>query len=104
MLLAVCYWIVDLQGWSAWGKPFLVFGRNAILAYALAAIVAEVSIDFEFHDAHQRLRTVHGWIYQKYFVPHARPEIASLAFGVFFVLAIFALLWPLHQRKIFIRI
>jgi predicted acyltransferase len=103
-LLAVCYWVVDLRGWSAWGRPFLVFGRNAILAYALAAIVAEVSIDFEFHDSHQRLRTLHGWIYQKYFVPHARPEIASLAFAVFFVLVIFALVWPLHLRRIFIRI
>ena len=36
---------------------------NAILAYALAAIVAEISIDFEFTDSHRQATTLHGWIY-----------------------------------------
>ena len=41
LLLAACYWVVDLRGWRGWATPFLVFGMNAILAYALAALVAE---------------------------------------------------------------
>ena len=36
--LAVCYWMIDVSGWRAWTAPFLVFGMNAILAYALAAL------------------------------------------------------------------
>ncbi len=50
------------------------------------------------------MRTLHGWLYQKYFVPHASPVNASLAFAIFFVLVIFALVWPLHRKKMFIRI
>ena len=77
---------------------------NAILAYALAALVSEVSTDFEFLHFHGRETTLHGWIYDKFFVPHASPVNASLAFAVFFVLVIFVLLWPFYRGKIFLRI
>ena len=104
LLLTLSYWVVDLRGWRKWAAPFLVFGMNAILAYALAAIVSEISIDFEFRFSGGRLRTWHGWFYDKYFIPYASPANASLAFAVFFVALIFALLWPLYRKKIFVRI
>jgi len=104
LALAACYWAVDLRGWRKWAAPFLVFGRNAILAYALAALVSEVSTEFEFRDSLHRPRTLHGWIYQGYFVPHASPVNASLGFAIAFVILIFLLLWPLYRWKIFVRI
>ena len=104
LLLALCYWIVDLRGWRKWAAPFLVFGMNAILAYALAAIVSETSIDFEFAGASGRGETLHGWLYNNYFVPYMNPKNASLGFAVFFVALILALLWPLYHRRIFVRV
>jgi predicted acyltransferase len=104
LALSACYWIVDVRAWRAWAEPFLVFGMNAILAYALAALVSEVSTDFEFTGSHGRQTTLHGWIYNKYFVPHASPVNASLAFAVFFVFVIFVLLWPFYRGKMFLRI
>jgi predicted acyltransferase len=104
LALAVCYWIVDVRTWRAWAAPFLVFGMNAILAYALAALVSEVSTDFEFSDSTGHQTTLHGWLYQRYFVPHASPVNASLAFAVFFVLVIFVLLWPFYRGRVFLRV
>jgi predicted acyltransferase len=104
LALAACYWVVDVRGWRAWTAPFLVFGMNAILAYALAALVSEISTDFEFLKFHGRQTTLHGWIYSRYFVPHASPVNSSLAFAVFFVAVIFALLWPFYRGKVFLRI
>ncbi|HXR10556.1 MAG TPA: DUF5009 domain-containing protein, partial [Candidatus Acidoferrales bacterium] len=52
LALAACYWIVDVRAWRGWTAPVLVFGMNAILAYALAALVSEVSTDFEFLHFH----------------------------------------------------
>jgi predicted acyltransferase len=104
LLFAVFYWAVDLRGWRKWATPFLAFGMNAILAYALAAILSEISIDFEFPFSGARLQTLHGWVYDKYFIPHASANNASLAFAVFFVLLIYAFLWPLYRKKIFVRI
>jgi predicted acyltransferase len=104
LFLTLCYGVVDLRGWWKWATPFLVFGRNAILAYALATLAAEISIDFHFRDSGGHLRTLHGWFYDKYFVPHASPANASLAFAVFFVALILLLLWPLYRKKVFVRI
>jgi predicted acyltransferase len=104
LALAACYWMVDVRASRAWTPPFLVFGMNAILAYALAALVSEVSTDFEFLHFHGHETTLHGWIYDKFFVPHASPANASLAFAVFFVFVIFVLLWPFYRRKLFLRV
>jgi len=88
LLLAVCYWVVDLRGWKKWAAPFLVFGMNAILAYALAAIVSETSIDFEFAGPGGRGETLHGWVYNNFFIPYANPKNASVGFALFFVVLI----------------
>jgi predicted acyltransferase len=104
LALAACYWIVDVRAWRAWTAPFLVFGMNAILAYALAALVSEVSTDFELGNSHGHPTTLHGWLYERYFVPHASPVNASLAFAAFFIVVIFVLLWPFYRGKVFLRI
>jgi len=105
LALAACYWIVDVRAWRGWTSPFLVFGMNAILAYALAALVSEVSTDFELTDAAAgRDTTLHGLLYQRYFVPHFNPVNASLAFAIFFTAVIFVLLWPFYRAKLFLRI
>jgi len=103
LMLAACYWIVDVREWRAWTRPFLVFGMNAILAYALAALVSEISTDFEFTGSHGRETTLHGWLYQRFFVPHASPVNASLAYAIFFVIVIFVILWPFYRWKVFLR-
>ena len=104
LLLALCYAAVDLRGWKWWATPWLVFGTNAILAFALAAMVAETSIDFEFAGTGGRAQTLHGWVYNIFFVPFMNPKNASLGFAVFFVALILALLWPLYYKKVFVRI
>ena len=102
--LALCYWLVDVRGSRGWTPPFLVFGMNAILAYALAALVSEVSTDFDFLHFHGHETTLHGWIYDNFFVPHLSAVNASLAFGLVFTLVIFLLMWPFYRGKIFLRI
>jgi predicted acyltransferase len=104
LALAACYWIIDVRSWCAWAKPFLVFGMNAILAYALAALVSELSTDFDFTNSAGRDTTAHGWIYERFFVAHFNPLNASLGFAILFVLAIFVLLWPFYRWKIFLRV
>jgi predicted acyltransferase len=104
LALAACYWVVEVRHWRAWAWPYLVFGMNAILAYALAALVSEISTDFEFHTPRGHLATLHGWIYGRFFVPHASPMNASLGFAIFFVILIFGLLWPFYRGRVFLRI
>ena len=36
---AVCYWLVDVQGWRKWAKPFAIYGMNAIAVFMLAGLL-----------------------------------------------------------------
>ena len=104
LVFAACYWAIDLRGWRKWAAPALVFGRNAILAYAVAALVSEISTDFDFHFSAGRAQTLHGWFYNGFIAPHASPINASLAFAVIFVALIFVMLLPFYRWKIFLRV
>jgi predicted acyltransferase len=104
VLLALCYAVVDLIGWRKWAAPFLVFGRNAIFAFSVSMLVAEMSVDFAFRDSRGVPWTWHGWVYDTLFRPYGSANDASLAFAVFFVLLMLALVWPLDRKKIFIRV
>ncbi len=104
LALALCYWLVDVRAWRKWTPPFLVFGMNAILAYAVAALVSEVSTDFDFLTVHGHETTLHGWLYSRLFIPHASPVNASLAFGIFFTIVIFVIMWPFYRAKLFLKV
>ena len=39
IFLAIFYWVIDVRGWKAWSKPFVVFGANSITIYMLNVFV-----------------------------------------------------------------
>ncbi len=104
LLLALCYWLVDLRGYRRWTPPTLVFGMNAIAVYVFAWLLSDFSVYFGFRDSDGDFQTWHGWIYDTYFAPHASPKNASLAFAIFFLLICYLAAWPLYRKRIFLRI
>src|SRR5437773_6995567 len=34
-VLALCYWLIDIQRYQRWAKPFVIYGTNPIVAYVL---------------------------------------------------------------------
>ena len=38
LLLALCYWVIDVRGWKRWSYFFAVIGSNAILVYMMTEI------------------------------------------------------------------
>ena len=104
LLLAGCYWLVDLRGYRRWAAPFLVFGRNAIAVYFLSMLLVEIAITYGFHDSDGDFQTWYDWFYDTLFVPHASPKNASLAFAIFYVLLWLALMWPLDRKRIYFRV
>jgi predicted acyltransferase len=103
VVLAFCYWIVDIKGFRKWAMPLLVFGTNAIAAFTFATFVAKCSIVFHVMDDGQRT-SWHGYVYDRFFEPLARPINASLIFAIFFVVLCWIPMWLLYRRKIFIKV
>lgn len=104
VLLALCYWLVDVKKLRRWATPFLVFGTNALAIFVFADLLAILSTRFHHLRADGRLVTWHSFIYNKFFVPYANPYNASLLFAIFFVLVCLAAAWPLYHKRIFIKL
>ena len=107
--LAVCYWLVDLQGYRRWAYPFRVFGGNAIAAYTLAAIGARL-LNMPFVSrAEGKAISVHQLYYNEFLLKAFSPENASwpynasLLYALTFVLACFLIVVILDALGIHIR-
>ena len=97
--LSICYWLIDIQGYRRWAKPFEVFGLNAIALYVVADLIAVLLGTVKVGEA-----TLGGWIYDHVFASWASPINASLAFAITFVLVCLVLMWILYNRKIFLKV
>lgn len=105
VLLALCYWVLDVKQWRGlWTKPVLIFGMNAIAAYGFAELIAHLvdRLSITLHDG----RTL-SWqqaIYEKVFEHAASPPNASLLYAIVFVLMCLAAMWVLYRKRIFLKI
>lgn len=103
LLLALCWWLIEMRGWRGWARPFLWLGSNAILAYALSTFVGKLGGIIKLADG-ARAVEVQTWIYQHCFEPLGRPENASLAFAISYVALWTLVAWGLYRKKIFVKV
>ena len=113
--LALCYWLIDLlelQHRSHLGRvalwPWLVFGSNAITAYAMADIFAVLLSVIKVHDPWIPNPTIKiplsGWIYAHLFARGHSTENTSLAFAFSFVALCFLPNLLLWRKRIFLKV
>jgi predicted acyltransferase len=107
--LAACYWLIDVRRfhettigrWLTW--PWLVFGSNAIVAYAVSEVVVEVMAWIKVpHDG--KSVTAWFWIYDHFLMHGQSTKLTSVAFAVAFVIFCFLPNWLLWRRRIFVKI
>ena len=104
LTLGVCYWLVDLKGWRAWAKPFVIFGVNPILAYALSGLMAKSLVTWGTTDAGGQTATWKAVLYNSYFAPLASPMNASLLWAVSYVLLWLGVMWIFYRKQIFVKV
>lgn len=104
LVLAACYWLIDVKQWRSWSKPFLVFGMNAILIFTASGWLSKNMGIFRV-PWNGRAIGVNAWIYQAIFAPlFTDPRNSSLAFGLAYVLFWLAIAWWLYNKKIFVKV
>ncbi len=86
-----------------WGRPFVWYGSNAIVVYALSSFAGVVSVRFHTTWNHQRVlwKTM---LFERFFAPLASPYHASLLWGLAYVLTFMVLAWIMYRKAIFIKI
>lgn len=76
-------------------EPFVALGRNALLLFVVSGFVAKTLILWKVGGG----ESAQQWIYQHAFAPLAAPRVASLAYALATLAALYALLAWLHRRR-----
>ncbi|MGX5691163.1 acyltransferase family protein [Arcticibacter tournemirensis] len=103
MMLALLYWMIDVQGYKKYTKPFVAYGVNAITVFFMSAIIVKVMsrIKIDLNGEPVGLQT---WLYKSFFTPYLSDLNASLAWAVTFVLFWLLILWPMYKKNIIIKV
>ena len=96
------------QPWESWRRalawPWLVFGANAIAAYALSGFLVETFSWFKHTDAQGHAHSWWSLAYTDVFARGGSNDWTSLAFAVCFVVVCFLPEWWLWQKRIWLKL
>jgi predicted acyltransferase len=103
MLLAACYWAIDVRGWRGWTRPFVVMGTNALALFVFSGWLVKTLLLVHAPLADGTSTTLYHAIYARAFQPFASPKLASLAFALAALAGMYVLLELLYRRRWFLK-
>ncbi len=92
MFLAFFYALMDVQKWKSWSFPLMVIGANSIAAYCISHLFEKFIV--------QNLATHFG---KNIFLPFGE-SYEPVMRGAWILLIMWAVLFWMYRRKIFLRI
>ena len=104
VLLALCYWMIDIRGWKRWSKPLVVLGSNAITLFMASGLLVKTLALIRVDGPDGRDISVSRWAYLHAFAPLASPKNASLLYALANLLILYALLAWMYRRRLFLRV
>ncbi len=112
---AVSFWLVDVQGWRKWAKPFAVYGMNAIAVFMLAGLLGRISLTVKLTNAAGEKVALKTYLYDHLCAPFASPDTApcfgflaspnnaSLLWALFYVVGLYLVAYGMYRRKWFLK-
>ncbi|MES2651455.1 MAG: DUF5009 domain-containing protein [Bacteroidota bacterium] len=104
LILTLSYWIIDVNHYNRFTKPFVVYGVNAITVFFVSGLLPRllnmIKIEQENGDKPGALT----WFNQTFFTPYFSPINASLAYAIFVVLFFYVILWVMYKKNIIIKV
>jgi predicted acyltransferase len=99
IVLALCYWIVDVKQWRLWSRFFAIYGMNALAVFILTGMIGRLLGIVKVHGV-----ALETWIFETVFAPLASPINASLLYAIANVLFYFLLVYMMYRRGWFLRV
>jgi predicted acyltransferase len=104
LLLAACYWVLDVKRWRRGTTPLVILGVNAITLFVVSGLLVKTLALIRVAGPDGRMIAVNNWAYLNWFAPFADPKNASLLYSIANLAVLFALLWWMYRRRIFLRV
>lgn len=102
--LALCYWLIDVQGYKRFTLPFVVYGVNAITVFFLAGLMPRVLNLIKLPDADGTKSALLEKVYNTCYTPFFSPINASLIWAISYVLGFYVLLYFMYKKNIIIKV
>jgi predicted acyltransferase len=102
--LATIMWLVDVNNWRWWTKPFVVYGVNPMIAFVGSGIMARMIYSILKVDYEGQRIALQAFIYKTMYASWLTPQNASLAFALTFVAFWYVVLLILYRRNILLRV
>jgi predicted acyltransferase len=97
LMLALCYWLIEVRGADRWAAPAYVLGLNPLTAFVGSGLMARMLILAKVNAGGEEI-SLQRWIYTHLFASWAGPLNGSLAYAIAFLLLWIGLLWWPYRR------
>ncbi len=104
LTLALSIWMVDGLKWRRGVRPWVIFGRNPLVAFLGSGLLARVLGLVRVSNPEGGSISLKGWLFGEVFEPLAGPVNGSLLFALATVGLWMALLWWLDRRDWVIKV
>lgn len=102
--LALCYWLIDVQGYKKFTTPFVVYGVNAITVFFLAGLMPRLLSFIHVNGKNGTKIGILEKFYNTCYVPFFSPINASLAWAISYVFGFYLLLYWMYKKNIIIKV
>ena len=92
LMLAACYYVIDLRGYRRWAFPLLVVGMNSIATYVLVHVAT---------DYMERALITH---FGRAVFDAVHPAFLPIALGATTLLIFWLILYWMYRQRVFVRI
>jgi predicted acyltransferase len=103
-LFGALYWIVDARGHRGWSRPFVVYGRNAILVFVASGLLAKTLALVTVKGPEGVAVSLQTLLHRTAFASWLPAHPASLAYAVANVVFWYAVLRELDRRGIYLKV
>ena len=106
LILAGCFWLMDVEGRRAWARPFVWLGFNPLAIYFLSELVSHL-FDKPWLRVHGQTLTVRSWLFWDVWrplIPAISDEWLSLGVGLAMVVVWTALAGSLYRRGVRLQV
>ena len=104
MILAFCYWVIDVNKYNGYTLPFVVYGKNAITVFFLSGLLPRTMNMVKVSNADGTESGLQSWLYNNFFSAHFSPINASLAWAIAQICFWFVILYLMYRKHIFIKV
>jgi predicted acyltransferase len=103
-LFGLVYWITDVRGHAAWARPFVAYGRNAILVFVASGLLLKTLILIKVPGPAGTSLSLQAYAHRALFGSWLAPYPASLLHAMAHVAGWGALCWVLDRRRVYLTV